>query len=241
MDASDDYRRSHSDVDKGRAYDANFARYRWRAYLWEREKKVLGSILDRGLVRSPVRHLDFACGTGRILSYLSSRVGSSTGIDVSPSMLECCRVACPKSKLVQADITKEQVLPSSSFDLITAFRFFPNAQDELRRSALKSLTKLLAPGGILVFNNHKHAGSIAFRFLKKYGRARRIMYFDEVQRLLQGAGMKIVETHSIGCLPAEERVMIFPAFLHDVADRVGEYFDVAKNLGQDQIYVCERA
>ena len=40
------------------------------------------------------------------------------------------------------------------FDLVTSFRFFGNAQDELRSSALAAINRHLRPQGYLIINNH---------------------------------------------------------------------------------------
>jgi Methylase involved in ubiquinone/menaquinone biosynthesis len=233
-----DYRRSHSEAGKGREYQANFRLYKWRAHLWSREQEVLKDIVGHHFGDRPVRHLDFACGTGRVLKLLGPHVSSSTGVDVSESMLEVCRAECPESRVLLGDVTQHDLFEPGSFDLITAFRFFPNAQDELRRIAITRLANLLAPGGILVFNNHKHSGSITFKILGLVGRSRRVMSFGEVERLVRAANLRIVSTHSMGCLPAEERLMLFPASVHDAADRVAGSLGLARHLGQNQIYVC---
>lgn len=240
MGLQGDYRSSHAAPGKGVAYQENFFRYKWRGYLWGQEQGVLAQVLSDLGDAGRVRHLDFACGTGRILKFLAPRVGVSTGIDVSPSMLEVCRRECPNAKIIMADISRAQVLEPGSFDLITAFRFFPNAQDDLRQAVIGRLASLLAPGGRLVFNNHKHSGSITFGMLKLVGRGRRVMSFRDVRNLVESAGLQIERTYSFGCLPAEERVMIFPASVHTTVDRAASVIGLARYIGQNQIYVCRR-
>lgn len=68
-----DYRLSH--LQKGAPYEESFSRNPWRAYVWQREQKVLDAVLDRYFSGKAVTLLDFACGTGRILRYLLSQIG----------------------------------------------------------------------------------------------------------------------------------------------------------------------
>ena len=48
-----------------------------------------------------------------------------------------------------------------SFDLVTSFRFFGNAQHELRAAVLPALNRALKPGGYLIINSHRNPRSIA--------------------------------------------------------------------------------
>ena len=93
-----------------------------------------GAVLRDHAPRTPLVHLDFACGTGRILEYFAGRVDSSTGVDVSDSMMEVAGRWPPKAELIEADLTQNDVLGDRRFNLITAFRFFPNAEPELRQA-----------------------------------------------------------------------------------------------------------
>jgi SAM-dependent methyltransferase len=81
------YTDSHTTPGKGRQYDEYYGSDPWARYLWSREQEVLAQALDEFLGGRSVRALDFACGTGRICSFLESRVASCSGVDVSEAML----------------------------------------------------------------------------------------------------------------------------------------------------------
>jgi len=85
---------------------------------------ILDEILSTFYKDIKIYHLDFACGTGRILHYLAGRVSCSVGVDLSPSMIEVASRNNKTSEIIQTDITRNDVLGERKFNLITAFRFF---------------------------------------------------------------------------------------------------------------------
>ena len=73
------------------------------------------------------------------MSYLEDRTKSAVGVDLSPSMLEVARKNKRSAEIIEADLTRSDVLGDRKFNLITAFRFFPNAEAELRSEAMQVL------------------------------------------------------------------------------------------------------
>jgi len=207
----DDYRSSHQG--KGEDYHNRFAGSSHRALIWRIEQRILKGVLRRHFPRpDQIRHLDFACGTGRILQLLEGDVGSSTGVDIAQSMLEVAGQGLENTRLICADITRSDELDDERFDLITAFRFFPNAEPALRDEAMAKLKTFLAPGGLLVFNNHLRAGSLRHRrFLAKdrkgvlkSKRRLHVMSDQEVADLIEHHGLRVVESHHLGLLPVKK-------------------------------------
>src|SRR5690348_278614 len=123
---------------RGRDYHDSFrpAVSPYRAMHWRLEQRALDGILRDHVVGRNIAYLDFACGTGRILAHLYQRVAVATGVDVSSSMMEVARELAPGAELIEADLTQRDVLQDRRFDLITAFRFFPNAERELRQAVI---------------------------------------------------------------------------------------------------------
>ena len=70
--------------------------------------------------------------------------GTVVGIDVSEAMLMCASVS-ENVTLYCIDITKVSL--AETFDVVTAFRFFLNAEDSLRREALRAIYRRLREGG----------------------------------------------------------------------------------------------
>ena len=152
------YRQSH--LAKGPSYQAKFSENPRRRLTWKIEQRILDTIFDRYMTQRQVDYLDFACGTGRILKHLEGRVSSSTGVDLSPSMLKVASDRTSHSQLYQIDITRDPTPNNANYDLITAFRFFPNAEQQLREDAIRQLASLLREDGLLVFNNHRSTSFI---------------------------------------------------------------------------------
>ena len=68
----------------------------------------------------------------------------SHGVDISESMLGAARAKCRNTQFVCADLTNSDAEPGP-FDLITSFRFFGNAQDELRTAVLTAIRLMTVP------------------------------------------------------------------------------------------------
>lgn len=218
----DDYRSSHQG--KGEDYHNRFAGSSHRALMWRIEQRILKSLLHEHFPEpDQIRLLDFACGTGRILRLLEGDVGHSTGVDIAQSMLDVAARDLPKTRLICADITRAHDLDEERFDLITAFRFFPNAEPALRDEAMAKLKTLLAPGGLLVFNNHLRKGSLRHRaFLArdrrgalKNKRRLHVMSDEEVADLVARHGLTMLESHHLGLLPVkrEQKPLRFSAVM----------------------------
>lgn len=242
------YRDSH--LQKGQDYDETFNKLPHRAMLWKLERRLLTHLIAKLYPKDKPTHLDFACGTGRILAHLEKLTGKQVGADVSPTMLEVARSNVPSATIIQCDLTKDAVPEIEEFDLITAFRFFPNAEPELRLSAMKALAKRIKPGGYLVFNNHKHSKSSARRMAVLLGRGQsatefedavgmdRVMSRREVKDLVTEAGMKIVKRYPLGSLPCTDRHMfIHSKLLYPLEIMLGK-FQLTERMAQDIIYVC---
>lgn len=112
--------------------------------LWRIESTILEEIVGE-MRRTHVRvdYLDFACGTGRIISFLEDKVDSATGIDLSQAMLNRAARKVHGATLLCRDITVDGVEAEGRYDLVTCFRFLKNAEPDLRRAALRQLAMRL--------------------------------------------------------------------------------------------------
>jgi len=223
--ATMDYRESHLQPGKGQSYHAAFSDFPYRNMVWKFEKGILDRILATFYGNSEIHHFDFACGTGRILSYLEDRTKSSVGVDLSPSMLEVASRNKRSAEVIEADLTRNDVLGDRRFNLITAFRFFPNAQTELRMEAMQMLSRHLDDNGYLVFNNHKNKG----------------MSIAEVKALLEETGLEIVKIYHLCVFPASDERMLLPLFLLPYIERILNRIPVLHNLGENLVFVCKCA
>lgn len=233
------YRSEH--LGKGADYHATFRDNPRRALLWTIEQRILKRIARRYLSRARVEHLDFACGTGRIVGLFRDYAASSTGVDVSGSMLKEAKSAVADVEWIEADITREPVLAGRQFDLITAFRFFPNAEPALRSEAVAALAPLLRSDGVFVFNNHRNTSSLGFRVARFFrpGVPVRGMTMGEADALVQSAGLTIERVYHVGVVPEYETRYVRPRFLVAWIERLATHLPVA-SLSEDQIFVCRK-
>ena len=202
--AKTSYRESHKYASKGAEYEDYYRTDAWEKFLWSREQDIILGILDKYFTDSEIHLLDFACGTGRITALLEDRVKTSTGVDVSGSMLKIAKRRLRRTEIIEGDITTENALDGRKFNLITAFRFFLNAEPELRSAAMNALAGLLAEDGILVFNNHHNLGSLWIRLLHRRHLRKNpdgifnVMSIEQMTELVEGAGLEIIEIHPAG-------------------------------------------
>lgn len=194
---AEDYRQSHAD--KGEDYDRFIEGTPFDAYMAEWEARQLQQILPRLFPAKDARHLDFACGTGRIIATVAPHCRESTGVDISPTMLEVARAKCPAVTFVHADVTSSPVDLGAPFDLITAFRFFGNAQDELRARVLARLNHYLRGGGILIINSHRNPAALKNVLHRLTGGKDELdLTHEKLERLLNTHGFETVLRRPIG-------------------------------------------
>jgi SAM-dependent methyltransferase len=247
------YRESH--VGKGREYHDKFVRGPYRSVIWELEQLKLLEIWTRYRKRrsTPIGLLDFACGTGRILQLFESRVDSAVGIDVSESMLEVARSLLPEAELLHADLTRQPVFADRRFEMITAFRFFPNAEPALRDDVMRELVRLLAKDGILILNNHLRCGGTKMRLRRVMSRLTKLtkknkerdlhcMSDSEVEALAFRFGLSILEEHTLALVPVlKEKRPIFPRWLLASIERWASDRALVGRFANTKIYVLALA
>ena len=113
-----------------------------------RSDAIINVILDNAKVRSGVRVLDVACGTGVLIGdYLNRQVASVTGVDISPEMVKIARGKFSQEnvQILCGDI--ETVALSDKFDCIMVYNAFPHFPDP--ENLIRVLSCLLTPGGTL--------------------------------------------------------------------------------------------
>jgi ubiquinone/menaquinone biosynthesis C-methylase UbiE len=242
-----DYRLSHLKDGKGQAYDKSFKDKSYRRYIWFWEKTILKKILQEYFPdKFPIKYLDFACGTGRIIGYLEDTVSLSVGVDVSESMLSVARNNVKKSSIINADLTRVNILLGRKFNLVTAFRFFLNAQPELRNSAFRAIYDILADSGYLVFNIHMNEGCVLQRIYSLYYRIMRnrkifhFMSYRDIEELVQRNGFKIVSTFHFGILPIYNEDSKIPIWLIDKIETFASRLNAMRTYSRYVIYICRK-
>lgn len=234
------YRKSHTAPGYGKSYDRTFIEMPYRRAIWRMEKIVLNRIVGGLGKSSGITHLDFACGTGRVISFLEVLTHKSMGIDISPSMLEIARQNV-SSELIEADITQSNPFSGQQFDLITSFRFFPNAEPELREDVMAQLVSLVSNNGRLVFNNHRNTDSFFASIKNRFsGTEYPGMSRAEVENLIEKFGFEVDRVFSLGIFPDSFSPKIIPSSVLFCFEKIFLKVMNSFRLGYDEIYVCKR-
>lgn len=176
--------------------------------LWRVEAEFLKDfVAEMRRSHSRIDYLDFACGTGRIISFLEDKVDNATGIDVSRVALDRAVQKVRQATLVCEDITAIDAKLEGQYDLITAFRFMLNAGPDLRDRALKQLAlRLKSQHSVLLVNSHGNPFSyklvfLPYHWLRALLAGRRLKGYltnRQAVRTIEKAGLKVERTVGMG-------------------------------------------
>lgn len=240
------YREAFSDDLAAIRYDqVEYADTSYAAVLWPVERRQIDKVLSRQANPREFTYLDFACGTGRVLSHISKVASSSIGVEISPTMAAVAKLRAPMARILTRDITDSSVRVEGVYDVITAFRFILNAEPELRLDSLKALRLRLADSSsILIFNNHgnlmSHKALLALR--TRRGRLHgqtsgHVMSHKQVVALANAAGLAVCRVSGCGLLGGRvARVLPRP-----IVERIETWFGGSPlwYFGSNQIYVAQ--
>jgi SAM-dependent methyltransferase len=231
------YKDSHVGKDRGKIYDQRYSSG-YTAAMWNRvERPLLVDIFKKYGGRT-LSCLDFACGTGRITQLLQDEFGQVTGIDVSPDMLTIAQTKCPKVDFVCGDLREDSNL-LGEFDVIVAFRFFPNAEQDLREEVMTALVKHLKPGGTMILNNHQNSHSAMGILRRIRGSSRDFMAPEIIPDLLRTNGLAVREKYGFGKIPVWRNWKIVPTGLLSGFEKKTVSRGDAADRDQNIIYVSE--
>jgi len=221
----------------------------YSSQVWQWQRPVLEQIIrefQQGR-KTPVRLLDFACGTGRVLSQIESLVASAEGVDISENMVSLARAKCRQARLKVGDILTQTDLLQDKYDLITTFRFLLNVEPEMRRRVLCKLrTVVREPDGLLVLNVHGNSRSlrhpaILWRRWREQARPTGAMLNEmspaESRSLLRECGFAVVRQIGFGILPPT----LYRTPVRGAVEMVDKFFagkNVVRNCSIDLMFVC---
>jgi SAM-dependent methyltransferase len=105
--------------------------------------------------RDPERILDFGCGYGRVMRFLRAAYPDATivGADVDPGgTFYCAEVFGAEALVLTGD--PRAVSGRRPFDLVWAGSVLTHLPEQVWRGTLSAISRVLTPGGILVFTTH---------------------------------------------------------------------------------------
>jgi SAM-dependent methyltransferase len=224
----------------------------WTTYehMYEKKYNIINRWLEREILKkiflsapSDPEVLDFACGTWRILEFLETYFDHITWLDVSPDMMAIARSKTKKAKFLKGDITDWYELPST-YDIITAFRFFLNAESQLRSDGLKAIIQYLNTDGIFIFNNHwnKHSLRTFKVFFKKIiwiTTRNNTFSHQEILSLLHKNNLELVDVYPVSFI-SEEIYRIVPSSLLMWIEHKLQKISRIKLYAVNSIYVTKK-
>lgn len=120
--------------------------------------------------------IDFGCGVGRLTFPLSKRFRTCYGIDISRSMVNFAskqKNRGPNCTFIENATTRLERFENASIDLVYSAIVFQHIAPRYTREYLKEFSRVLKPGGLLVFQLPSHLdpdypdNQRAFRLFKK--------------------------------------------------------------------------
>lgn len=237
------YRHVHVGEGIGRRYDA-LHKKKVDALIWTHYvRPLLRETLEKASAQGASRYLDFACGTGRILNVGAQIFDDATGIDISPDMLEVAAQRVASARIICTDVTTSTSPVDSIFDCVTIFRFFLNAEPELRKDVLRWLSSHMAPGAWLVGNVHQNTWSIpglitlGARILGH--RNLNILSRREMTHLLSEAGFEIVEWRGFRVAPSIKGKSPFGDSVQLKSEKIFQKLHMG-GFGAEQFFVAKK-
>jgi SAM-dependent methyltransferase len=226
-------------------YDATYAPSTYDSVIWSWQRpllrRIFRSLREHG---GRLKHLDFACGTGRILADVEDLSTESVGLDISPLMLASAERRV-RSSLKSGDILHDTSIVDRNYDVITAFRFFLGAEPDIRLAVMRDLAARLRDGSSrLIFNVHGNSGSV-LALTSRYRRLRGwppldLLSSSEIRRIVAAAGLEVERTRGFGILPRRlYRSPIAPVVRF--VDRLMSELGPLTRASQDILYICKPA
>ena len=102
---------------------------------------------------SRARVLDFGCGVGRVTHALAAYFGEAVGVDVAASMIERARALDPERRcsFVLNHARDLTCFESGAFTVVYSRLVLQHIRPALVRRYVPELVRVLAPGGVLMF------------------------------------------------------------------------------------------
>ena len=221
----------------------------YSSLVWEVQRPVLRDYLLQARERHPNgRHLDFACGTGRITQLAEGVFAEVDGMDISPAMVDLARKVCPQAHFFVGNVLENPELCLGPYTSLTSFRLLLNLDPPLRHPILLALHARLASEGVLIVNFHGNSHSlrqpaILWKRRKKPadrppGSMLNSISPGEAVACLEAAGFQVEKRYGVGILPPTLYRLPLRSFWIGL-DRFLSRLPFLEHFCIDLMYVCK--
>jgi len=186
-------------------YEEQYRAGTFDAHMHQLQSVWLRQLCQRHFDEPPV-HIDYACGTGRIVQALQAETQRAIGYDVSDAMLNRARRRCPDAEFIRVanDAPPDPPLVGCAV-IATMYRLILDADQPTRDTGCSFLAEVLRrnPGSIAIVNNHGNTRSLRHfaRYKGRQGRWVSELSDAEARRLFARHGLEVVDWFGIGHLP----------------------------------------
>jgi SAM-dependent methyltransferase len=119
--------------------------------------------------------LDFGCGCGRVSRWWPADARTEWhGTDINPRLVAWCAEGLPHLRVSLNPLEPPTTYRDGRFDAIYAISVFTHWPEPLQHAWMRELTRMLRPGGRLLFTTHGETP------------ARRVLLEDELERFERG-------------------------------------------------------
>jgi len=94
--------------------------------------------------------VDYGCGIGRVLKYISERAGVAIGLDINPDFLEKARGYVKNDKVLFS--LSDEYDQENVADLVYSLMVLQHNDQEHREGMIRHILRILKPGGVTVIN-----------------------------------------------------------------------------------------
>lgn len=145
--------------------------------------------------------LDLGSALGDVCFLLAPHVKEAVGVDASPRAIELARARASDRgfenvRFVAGDVADLGAVADGSVDVAGAFDLLEHVDDETVRRMLRSLVRVLKPGGVFVAytpNREHYVERLKARnvVLKQFPEHIAVRRPREIRRLIEGAGWRV--------------------------------------------------
>ncbi|MGH9992482.1 MAG: methyltransferase domain-containing protein [Nitrososphaera sp.] len=130
----------------------------------EIQASLFAPLSHQALLKAGIREgmccIDIGCGSGSVTRMIADIVGKSgqvVGVDIDEQYLKYCRSVSDQHNIefVRDDISKSRLDERESFDIVFSRFLFVHLKD--RKSAVRTMKRLLKAGGSMVIQELDHA------------------------------------------------------------------------------------